>query len=92
MKGFVDARKAFIGVAFAVAMMAHGLLGLFILVSGLVVHPAIVGAGLIAWSVGFYLITRWRLRPDRVLFIPVVLAGAFFVAVVIGERFDLVGP
>jgi hypothetical protein len=82
----------FARIAVALAGVAHALLGLFILASLLSVHGAIVLAGLVAWGVGVYLISRWRRNPGRVILIPIVLAGAFFGAILIGERFDLVGP
>jgi hypothetical protein len=88
----VQASKTFVWIAFALAGIVHGLLGLFILGSLLSVHGAIVLPGLVAWGVGIYLMARWRRRHlGRAVLIPIIVAGAFVAAIFIAERFDLVG-
>ena len=78
-------------VTLALASVAHGLVGLFIFFSGLVAHPGLWLTGLVAWIFGAYLIARWRRRPGRVPFVPITLAAAYFLGLVIGERLGLVG-
>ena len=85
------AQNVFTGVALTAAVVAHGLAGLFILFSGLVTHPALWLAGLLAWGFGAYLIVRGARRPGRVTFVPRVLAGTYFLALLVGERVGLVG-
>ncbi len=63
-----------------------------ILLSGLVVHPAVYGSGLLAWLAGLILMWRWwRAHPGRVTAIPLALIGAYVVALLIANEFGLVG-
>ncbi len=86
-----NTERVFTGIALAAALVAHGLVGLFILFSGLVAHPALWGAGLLAWGFGVYVIVRWKRRPGRVTFVPSLLAAAYFLVLLVGERVGLVG-
>jgi hypothetical protein len=74
------------------AVAAHIAIGIVILLSGLVVDDWIVGLGLIAWLAGIILIHEWwSFHPGRVVGTPLFLAAAYFLVVVIGNEFGLVG-
>ena len=78
--------------ALVVAIVAHVLLGPVIFVSGLVVHPAIYGTGLLAWLAGLFLMWHWwRPHPGRVTATPLALAAGYVFAVVVANEFGLVG-
>ncbi len=82
------------GLRFArlVAVVGHLVLGPVIFLSGLVVHPAIYGAGLVAWLAGFVVMSRWwRAHPGRVIAIPLTLLAAYVLAVLVANEFGLVG-
>jgi hypothetical protein len=86
-----NAQKVLTGVTLAIAALAHAFVGLFILASGLVAHPALWLSGLVAWALGAYLIGRWRGRPARIILVPLSLAGAYLLALLVGERMGFVG-
>jgi hypothetical protein len=86
------ATRAGLIIARTMALVVHIAVGIAIFLSIIGVHPWIVGLGLIAWIVGIILIHEWwSSHPIRVLGLPIVLAAAYFLAVVIGNEFGLVG-
>ncbi|MCA1705879.1 MAG: hypothetical protein LC808_22510 [Actinobacteria bacterium] len=76
---------------FSLALAGHALVGIVIFLSGLVTHWAIRTPGLVAWVLGWYLIWRWWPRLRRVALVPIVLAGGYALALLIGDEFGLIG-
>jgi hypothetical protein len=79
-------------LARTIAVVVQVAVGAAIFISVIGVHPWIPGLGMIAWIGGIILMHRWwSSHPGRVVGVPLVLAAAYFLLVVIADRFGLVG-
>jgi hypothetical protein len=79
-------------LARTIAVVMQVAVGAAIFISVIGVHPWIPGIGMIAWIGGIILMHRWwSSHPVRVVGVPLVLAAAYFLLVVIADRFGLVG-
>lgn len=79
-------RQAGSAIAFAFAMLLHGLVGIFYISSGLVA-PGWAVLVLVAIWIGLgVLLWRWRRRGAVVLTVPFVAAAIWFLVVTAGEQ------
>lgn len=79
-------------LARTIAVVLQVAVGAAIFISIIGIHPWIPGLGMIGWIGGIILMQRWwSSHPFRVVGVPLVLAAAYFLLVVIADRFGLVG-
>lgn len=79
-------RQAGSAVAFAFAVLLHGLVGIFYISSGLVAPGWAVLVLVAVWLGLAVLVWRWRRRGPVVLAVPFAAAALWWLAVTLGDQ------